>query len=231
MAKKAPKYENSRQSSIVDRRSNGFTLMEVLVTVALILMLISALIGTAGYIKTRAQIDLTRGMLEVLSTALEQYYDNQSPKAFPFDTPDKAPTLNGFIGDDYIAADIPFDIDPINGGSISSGVLPVHTGIKPVDPTWISSASSAALFYFLDKDPSSRAIASAVSNTLITNKDADGNDITITIGTNPPIDLPRYIDAWGTSIRYVYLDGTAFPTLTSAGPDKVFDTPDDVTSK
>ncbi len=31
--------------------------------------------------------------------------------------------------------------------------------------------------------------------------------------------------------RYVYLPGTTFPMLTSAGPDKIFDTPDDITSK
>jgi hypothetical protein len=87
------------------------------------------------------------------------------------------------------------------------------------------------LFYFLNQNPSSRAIASAVSDTLITNKDASGNDITITIGGADPIDLPRYIDPWGMSIRYEYLPGTAFPTLTSAGPDRVFGTPDDITSK
>ena len=77
----------------------------------------------------------------------------------------------------------------------------------------------------------SRVIVEAVANSLVTNKDYSGADITITIGANPPIDLPRYVDPWGMSIRYEYLPGTAFPVLTSAGPDKIFDTPDDITSK
>jgi prepilin-type N-terminal cleavage/methylation domain-containing protein len=184
---------------------HGFTLMEVLVTVAVILILIGALIGTGSYVKTRAQIDLTKGMLAVLSSALEQYYDNTGD--FP---PQLADTsgFETFLG--LSAGDVTLNIPVPDGGD---------------------GFSSAALFWFLDRNPASRGIASAVANTLITNKDASGTAITITIGTNPPIDLPRYIDAWGTSIRYVYLTGTAFPTLTSAGPDKVFDTPDDITSK
>jgi len=188
------------------------------VSLAVILILIGALVGTGSYVRTRANVDLTRSMLEVLSSALEQYYNDQTPNAFPFE------------------ADLTFDeaafeaiFLPIIADVLPDGSLLEKDGSTP--PLDVSSASSAALFYFLDRNPASRAIASAVSNTLVTNKDADGNAITITIGTNPAIDLPRYIDPWKTSIRYVYLDGTAFPSLTSAGPDKVFDTPDDITSK
>ena len=196
------------------RGQSGFTLMEVLVTMAVILILISTLIGTAGYLRTRADIDLTRGLLEVLCCGLCQYYDNQSPNAFPF------------------TADLAFDEAALESlFSPAADVFP-DGSLKEKDGNGaeISGASSAALFYFLDRDPASRKIASAVSNTLITNKDADGNPIKMTIG-GTPYDLPRYIDPWGTSIRYVYLSGTAFPVLTSAGPDKVFDTPDDITSQ
>jgi type II secretory pathway pseudopilin PulG len=184
------------------------TLLEVVITLATILVLISALLGVGSYIKTRANIDLTESMLEVLSTALEQYYQDQVPNAFPF-----AADLT------YAKADLEGAVNGLNG-NISSGTL--------LD----EYASSAALFYFLNQTPSSRAIASAVSDTLITNKDAFGNDITFTFTlSGTTIDLPRYIDPWGTSIRYEYLPGTAFPTLTSAGPDRVFGTPDDITSK
>lgn len=189
------------------------TLLEVVITLATILVLISALLGVGRYIKTRANIDLTESMLEVLSSALEQYYQDQAPNAFPFIT-EKDFTGDGVV-DPYDLSHLEYDL----GGAVAGFFLD-------------EDASSAALFYFLNQYPSSRAIASAVSDTLITNKYVSGSDITFTFTLSGiTIDLPWYIDPWGMSIRYVYLPGTAFPTLTSAGPDRVFDTPDDITNK
>ena len=196
--------------------------MEVLVTLATILILISALIGVGQYVKARADIDLTRGTLETLSTALAMYYDDFGD--FPFNTDTN---VNGVMDDDYLGADLQVDLD--------GTVAPVSSlQEKDGNDVWIPSASSTALFYFLDKNPSSRVIVDGVTSTLVTNKDDSGADITLEklpVGSGVIIDLPRYIDPWKMSIRYEYLPGTAFPTLTSAGPDKVFDTPDDITSK
>ncbi|MHC5184294.1 MAG: type II secretion system protein [Planctomycetota bacterium] len=202
---------------------SGMSLMEVLVTLATVLILISALIGVGRYVKARADIDLTRATLETLSTALAVYYDDFG--AFPFDTD----TDDDDILDDYFAADLVNDI------SVYSGLMvTLNTAVlleKDGNNSDVSTASSAALFYFLDKNPSSRDIVDGVSSTLVSNKGADGiTPVKITIG-GTEYDLPRYIDPWGMSIRYEYLPGTAFPTLTSAGPDKIFDTPDDITSK
>ncbi|MHC4526143.1 MAG: prepilin-type N-terminal cleavage/methylation domain-containing protein [Planctomycetota bacterium] len=202
---------------------SGMSLMELLVALAIILILISALIGTGSYVKTRADIDLTKGMLETLSTALEQYYDDTG--GFPFDTATGVDTTPIDGKDDYLLGHLGTDL----GGTVA----PITALLEETDGagTTVSTASSAALFYFLDKNPASRAIVGGIANSLVTNKDAAGTAITITIGTNPAIDLPRYIDPWKMSIRYEYLAGTAFPVLTSAGPDKIFDTPDDITSK
>jgi prepilin-type N-terminal cleavage/methylation domain-containing protein len=42
----------------------------------------------------------------------------------------------------------------------------------------------------------------------------------------------RLYDPWGMPLNYVYVPGTdSFPKLTSAGPDKLFGTGDDITSK
>ncbi len=38
-------------------------------------------------------------------------------------------------------------------------------------------------------------------------------------------------DPWGTAIDYRYRDGDSFPELVSAGPDKTFDTRDDISSR
>ena len=80
--------------------------------------------------------------------------------------------------------------------------------------------------------PNSRKIINAISATLIANKEPDGFAVQLEQpkGSGNLIDLPRFIDAWGTSIRYEYLPDTAFPILTSAGPDMTFGTPDDLTN-
>jgi type II secretory pathway pseudopilin PulG len=44
--------------------------------------------------------------------------------------------------------------------------------------------------------------------------------------------VPEIYDPWGTILDYVYVLLTdTYPRLISAGPDKNFDTPDDITSK
>ena len=45
------------------------------------------------------------------------------------------------------------------------------------------------------------------------------------------ITLIRLIDPWGTAFRYEYAPATmSFPRITSAGPDRQFDTTDDLRS-
>lgn len=200
---------------------SGFTLMEVLVAVAIILILIGAVMGVGGYVRTRANIDLTGGMLETLSTALAQYYDDFGD--FPYDTD---VNLNGILDP------LEFDqaaLETLLGGDIVANDVSIAL---PVTDT-----TSIALFYSLDRNPTSREIVDSIAVSLVTNKPVN-NGTAIKLrpvggaadGSND-IDLPRYIDPWKMSIRYDYLPGTAFPTLTSAGPDKIFDTPDDITSK
>lgn len=195
---------------------SGFTLLEVLIALATILILIAAVMRVGSYVKTRANIDLTSGMLETLSTALAQYYDDIGD--FPFVT--EKDYTGDMVVDPYDESHLEYDLN---------GVVAPADAIDNLD---MGAACSAALFYFLDKNPTSRPVASSVSNMLVTNKDASGADITFTFtATGTSIDLPRYIDPWKTSIRYVYESGAAFPVLTSAGPDGFFDTQDDITSK
>ncbi len=197
----------------IDRQS-GMTLIEVLIVLATILILVGAVITVGKTLQQRAAVDLTKSLLEVLDTALQQYYDDFGK--FPF------------------IADLTFnesrleDVDVLNGQVSPPDDLREIRNVKGTLITY-STASSAALFYYLDRNPDSRKIAAAVSNVLITNKGYSGSPVTLTFNPLPPqtIDLPRYIDSWGTSLRYVYAAGAAFPVLTSAGPDKVFDAPYD----
>jgi prepilin-type N-terminal cleavage/methylation domain-containing protein len=42
---------------------------------------------------------------------------------------------------------------------------------------------------------------------------------------------PVFIDAWKTPLDYRYVDGMTFPVIISAGPDKKFNTTDDITNR
>lgn len=192
---------------------SAFSLVEMLAVMAVILILAGVLLGVGKYMTVRASVDLTESELEVLATALQQYYDDY---------------------EGLVAVPFPFVTDGVTDADSSGYLLDEYLGITPpysiqgVIPSAQEFSSSSALFYFLDRNPNSRRIVEALMDSLISNKDASGAAIKITIGSNPQIDLPRFIDAWGTSIRYEYLPGTAFPVLTSAGPDEQFDTSDDI---
>jgi prepilin-type N-terminal cleavage/methylation domain-containing protein len=87
------------------------------------------------------------------------------------------------------------------------------------DPNQLPYLShSAALYGQLHSTPSSRKILEKVSDSLIQN--------------NPDaVDMPQIHDPWGTVLDYRYVPGDNFPELVSAGPDKIFGTADDISSK
>lgn len=195
-------------------KKKAFTLIEVLVSLTIILILAGALVGTGKYLRTRAERQLTQSAIEVICTALEQYYDQTT--AFPV-----ADVNFGWTGCTTQYTCVP------NLGTVIGGT----TEERQKNGVSFSNASSAALFYYLDHNKNCRQIIDAISERLITNKDAQtGSPLKVSIGAET-VDLPRFIDAWGTSLRYEYMDGYSFPKITSAGPDKKFDTKDDLSSQ
>ena len=74
------------------------------------------------------------------------------------------------------------------------------------------------LYTELHNVPGSREVLEKISEKVI--KD-DG----VTLG------VYRIYDPWGTVLDYTYISGDNFPKLTSAGPDKTFDTDDDITNR
>lgn len=209
-------------------KNSGMTLMEILVVLTIILILMGAVITAANALRRRAAVDLTQSMLDVLDLAIQQYYDDRGQ--FPFFTHDDPDADGTYTLRQDISGDNRLLDEFIGAYTPVSGTIPPN---PTVDPILLAFETSSALFYYLDRNTDSSQIAEAVSDSLITNKDATGTGVTITIQTLPPktIDLPRYIDAWQTSIRYQYRTGAAFPVLTSAGPDKKMDTADDVTNE
>jgi prepilin-type N-terminal cleavage/methylation domain-containing protein len=77
---------------------------------------------------------------------------------------------------------------------------------------------SAALYGQLYETPSSRKILEQISDSLIKN----------TPGT---LELLQIHDPWGTVLDYKYVIGDTFPEMISAGPDKEFNSADDISNK
>ena len=197
------------------------TLTEVLVALVVVLILISATFRLGRYVTTRSQVQLTQSMLGVIETALEQYYSDVG--AFPFyspDSPDNRPNV-------YLEDDLEVHISDANFGldvAVAGGNLDNELDGRDMP---ISGASSAGLYYFLDRQPNSRGMVGAISNMLITNRDANDTPLMILIGGEQR-DLVRFVDPWGTSLWYRHQTGWAFPQIISAGPDRVFGTDDDI---
>ena len=100
-------------------RQSAFSLVEMIVVLATILILAGALLGVGRYLTVRANIDLTNSELEVIATALQQYYDDF--EKFPFDTDvngNKAMDTNEY---DQAALEAQLDGDVVaNGGPVGS---------------------------------------------------------------------------------------------------------------
>lgn len=199
-------------------RKNAFTLIEVLVTLAIIMILVGALAGTGQYLRTRSGIQLTQSTIQIIDAALEQYQEQY--RAFPF--------KNRNVDSDSAKAD-PYELAHFESdltADITAGTLTEKDGNNQV----IWNASSAALYYFLNRCGDSKAILDTLSDRMISTLDATGKQIKMVMGgvTYP---VPRFIDAWGMSLRYEYLDNYPYPKIMSAGPDKIFGTSDDLSNQ
>ena len=189
--------------------------MELLTAIAILVILASILLGVGKRLQKQAEEKLAAGMIDVLVSALEQYYDDHS--GFPV-----VP-----VGYDQTAFEQ--SLDPDGPGPETASVAVLNGSPSVAD--WPSSA----LYYFLSRTPSSRQIIDTLTDRLISNKDPAGDNlvIEITVGGNPPyqVDLIRFIDPWGNSIMYTYVTGGNFPLIVSAGPDGLLNTADDINSK
>ena len=182
----------------VFRKKHGFSTVELLTVIAILIVLASALLKIAKGVRTQAEQRLAYGQIDIIVTALQQYYDDETPPQFPFEAdplpPDEEedPANPGQDNDPcYITADLEAD---------TGGTVDLTSGTHEDE-----YSSSEALFYFLDRSPNSSKIIGAMSNTLISNKDENGEELLITIG-GQPLSLVRFIDPWGKSLRYTYVD-------------------------
>jgi type II secretory pathway pseudopilin PulG len=173
-------------------------MLEVLTVIAIIAVLVSLVLGLGKRIKTQAREDFCKSGINIINSALEEYYDQYT--WFPF-TADFA----------YAQANLIALLDA------EFGVTGSIAGI--VEDTY---ASSEALFYYLDqKCPNSRKLIDklAISLTAGGRQYDDGTVLH---------DLVRFVDPWGNALRYMYSAGDVFPVVVSVGADGIPGTSDDL---
>ncbi len=190
---------------LIARKKNGFSMVEILTVVGILAILLTVVMGVSKKMKRQANEQLTASLIEVLVTALDQYY------LF----------WDGFviITSDSQAATVLSSIGTVTSGTneekyASSEVLYYRLSRTP-DCKRIIDAISDTLITNRDDDGTVLLIA-------------------IPPGTpeDEATDLIRFIDPWGNAIRYRYTTDDSFPVIESAGTDGDFDTTgDNVTSR
>ena len=231
---------------------SGFTLIEMLMVVAIIAILVLMVVGIAKRIDDQSKERLCRNTIALVGNALEQFRD------FGYEYKDTT---------DYAGLTFPLDcndlatiyIEPILHDALylsAPSTLPHINQTEPIHDLYFSG--SEALYFILSQVPDCQATLNKIDKSLLTNKGTDKvTDIIITIpSSTTTTDLPftRIVDPWGTTLRYDYYPEYAdyiiaypggdwphyityrnsakktFPVITSAGPDKQFDTTDDISN-
>ena len=211
------------------RNKTGVTLVEILIVVAVIAILTTMVVGIATRISNQSKEQLTKNTFALLNAALGQFRDY----GYRYKNPD------------YYSLDFPLDCNGFDQARLeatlgsalgATGALIVPAGVHDD----LNDSGSEALYFFLSRVPASRQTLDKIDESLITNEGFGKQPMNITIGVKM-YPLLRIIDPWGTTLHYDYYNEIIippdpftkrnFPLITSAGPDRIFRTGDDITSR
>ncbi len=216
----------------IKRCNAAFTLIEMLVVVAVIAVLVTIVISVATRLDTQGKISRTQGTLTLLNTALSEFHDYGFCYENPFDVDFKFPLdCAGFSAGD-IETTLEHGCDAVN--------VTITAGSH--DP---NNSDCEAMYFFLEQVPGCSRILAQIDRSFLTNLDRNGNPMTVSVDGGPNYPLYRITDAWHHTLRYDYYDYESsstvtqqmlntmktFPVITSAGPDGIFGTGDDIKNR
>ena len=214
------------------KRQAGFTLIEILVVVAIIVLLTAGMVKVAQTVRTRAQERVTKGTISMLVSALGEYknfHDRGSGFEFPVgpDVPDfftnnNFPPNVGLI--DALSEFFDENLFALSDGEDQHNNYVWKDDVDLVDMRW-ALATIEFLYCVMEDVPGCKAILEKLPVDVAVN---DDNDLVIIRGQAKP--LLEVNDAWGHPLWYAYKGPGNFPAITSAGPDGLFDTADDIVS-
>ena len=212
----------------------GVTLLEMLIVLAVITVLVSMVVGIAARIDNQGKERLAKNTFALLGAALGQFKDYGYH----------------YKSENYRDFEFPIDCNGLDRGELENELgkamnmpSPPITGGDHNDPNF---SGSEALYFFLSEVPASREALDKIDKSLITSEGSDKREMKIRID-NKDYPLQRIIDPWGKTVRYSYYDNgnegpttepqppdddpRNFPIITSAGPDRIFGTADDITNR
>jgi prepilin-type N-terminal cleavage/methylation domain-containing protein len=178
------------------RLRNGFTLMEIMVVIAIIVVLMGLIVGVSAHARESARIRQTHLTLHTLDLIMKDYLKENAEPPIPTETDYwKNPAMRLILGGAaYDETCVP-DYTKTFPASITSPKVPAPTS----DPIyWVKALNAFA--------PKSMA------------------PLTKSVDPSPQVNTV-ILDAWGTPIRYVpyNIDGTKKEGyFQSAGPDRIF---------
>jgi hypothetical protein len=115
--------------------------------------------------------------------------------------------------------------------------------VHPNGTEYVEYSGCEVMYFLLSQIPEVRGTLAKINPSFVTNKNGEGNLVTISINNGPAESLLRVVDPWGTTLRYGYYRTRSpdwsplpetkktFPVLISAGPDRVFGTGDDLNNR
>ena len=215
------------------RQNSGVTLVEMLVVLGII-MVLSGIVATLTLrVDNQSKENVLTNTFALLGSALEQFHEYEyryPPRyaefGFPLD-------CDGFS----VAA-----LGTVLGEAVGATNVQITNHVRLDGREYLEYSGCEALFFLLSQVPAVRETLSRVSPALVTGKNEEGGEIKI-LNNGRLEPLLRVVDPWGTTLRYDYYDvrpadvaplpetQRTFPVLISAGPDKQFDTGDDISSK
>ncbi len=229
----------SYASTVKNKRA--FTLIEMLVVVAVIVILLSIVAGVGRNVYTKAQIRNTEATITTLSTILQEYQNQNKNRDFPTPTTVAPAPVNDLSDFDLLRKRFGYFY---HGNENYIAVVDCKAGdhdvftwddesdftddIKPVADhradRLYARASIEFMYQFLDEVTACREKLAKLPESVVVNSDKDS--IYLFDRTKPLLEI---VDAWDHPLMYEATSGN-FPTITSAGPDGMFDTADDIIS-
>jgi prepilin-type N-terminal cleavage/methylation domain-containing protein len=206
------------------KRQAGFTLIEILVVVAIIVLLATGMVKVAQTARTRAQERVTKGTISMLVSALAEYknfHDRGSGFEFPEEPVvwnDKNEWLN------LLSYGLRVDVANLFIDLGDHGQFTWEDDVD-LDEMRLALATIEFLYCVMEDVPGCKAILEKLPVDVAVNDDNDS----VTIRGQAK-SLLEVNDAWGHPLWYEYRGPGNFPAITSAGPDGLFNTADDIVS-